>query len=194
MRSSAERPSGATSTSYSASASVFASRSRMLASSSTTRTRGRALPGTAGRAAAAAGVGREPPRGRWLSSQASMSRLRNRHWRPTRTAGIFPALISRYTVRRLTWRYSRTSSVVRNVSSIMLQRPADGDGQLDGEHGAPVWMVAGDDLAAVLLDDPVGDRQSEPGALADFLGRVKRFEDPRQRVFGNADAGVADRK
>ena len=36
-----------------------------------------------------------PLRGRWLSSQASMSRLRNRHCRPTRTAGILPALISR---------------------------------------------------------------------------------------------------
>ena len=36
-----------------------------------------------------------PPRGRWLSSQASMSRLRNRHCRPTRTAGILPALIRR---------------------------------------------------------------------------------------------------
>ena len=58
------------------------------------------------------------PFGRWLSSQASMSRLRKRHWRPTRTAGILPALISRYTVRKLTWRYSSTSSVVRNVSSI----------------------------------------------------------------------------
>ena len=39
---------------------------------------------------------------RWLSSHASISRFRNRHCRPTRTAGIFPALISRYTVRRLT--------------------------------------------------------------------------------------------
>ena len=31
-----------------------------------------------------------PPRSRWLSSQASMSRLRKRHWRPTRTAGNLP--------------------------------------------------------------------------------------------------------
>ena len=91
----------------------------MLASSSTTRTRGRVAPLAWRTGADAAGAGRDPPRGRWLSSQASMSRLRNRHWRPTRTAGILPALISRYTVRRLTWRYSRTSSVVRNVSSII---------------------------------------------------------------------------
>src|SRR6185295_5576044 len=151
MRSRADRPSGATSTSYSASANVLARRSRMLASSSTTSTRGRVVP-VAGRAGVA-GAGREPPRGRWLSSHASMSRLRNRHCRPTRTAGIFPALISRYTVRRLTWRYSRTSSVVRNVSSIIRQGPGDRDRQFDGEHGATVRMVGGDDLAAVLLHD-----------------------------------------
>ena len=94
------------------------------------RPRGGARPAAAATAAtgraAGAGAGLLAPRGRWLSSHASMSRLRKRHWRPTRTAGIFPALISRYTVRRLTWRYSRTSSVVRNVSSIMRQRPGDG--------------------------------------------------------------------
>ena len=42
-----------------------------------------------------------------------MSVFRNRHCRPTRTAGILPALMSQYTVRRLTWRYWRTSSVVQ---------------------------------------------------------------------------------
>src|SRR6059058_3905555 len=162
IRSSAERPSGATSTSYSASARVFASRSRMLASSSTTRTRGRALPGVAGRAGAGV-AGREPPRGRWLSSQASMSRLRNRHWRPTRTAGILPALINRYTVRRLTWRYSRTSSVVRNVSSIIDSCPPHSlqelHRQFNGEQGTALGVVGGDNLPAVILDDPVRDRQ-----------------------------------
>src|SRR5437773_10695763 len=153
----AVRPSGATSPSYSASASVFARRSRRLASPSTTSRGGRVVP-VAGRTGAAGAAGREPPRGRWLSSHASMSRLRNRHCRPTRTAGIFPALISRYTVRRLTWRYSRTSSVVRNVSSIMRQRPDRRRGrQFDGEHGTPFGVVGGDDLAAVLLHDAVSD-------------------------------------
>ena len=97
MRSSAERPSGATSTSYSSlSDSVFSSRSRMLASSSTTSTRLRVGPAAGRAAAAGAGAAwRGPPRGRWLSSHASMSRLRNRHCRPTRTAGILPALMSR---------------------------------------------------------------------------------------------------
>ena len=96
MRSSAERPSGATSTSYSASASVFDEQiadARLVVDDEHARARGAARGGRAG--AVAGGAGRAPPRGRWLSSQASMSRLRNRHWRPTRTAGILPALISR---------------------------------------------------------------------------------------------------
>ena len=59
-----------------------------------------ALPASGPRGADADGAEagdaeRAPPRGRWLSSHASMSRLRNRHCRPTRTAGIFPALIKR---------------------------------------------------------------------------------------------------
>ena len=73
-------------------ASVFDSISRMLDSSSTTSTRCRSggfdwrRPVSDGAAGGAA---------RWPSSQASMSRLRKRHCRPTRTAGIFPALIRR---------------------------------------------------------------------------------------------------
>src|SRR5258705_13677844 len=169
----------------------------MLASSPTTSTGGRT--GAAGRGEGAGpcggeGIvagGRAAPRGRWLSSQASMSRLRKRHWRPTRTAGIFPALISRYTVRRLTWRYSRTSSVVRNVSSIMRQRPdRRRSRQFDGEHGAPIGVVGGDDLPAVFLDDAVGDGQSQARAFANFLRRIKRFENARQGALGNPHAGI----
>ena len=37
----------------------------------------------------------------------------------------------------------------------------------------------------MLLDDPVGDREAEAGALADFLGREERIEDARQDVRGN---------
>ena len=168
----------------------------MLASSSTTSTRGRVAPLAWRTGAVAAGAGgAPPPRGRWLSSQASMSRLRNRHWRPTRTAGILPALISRYTVRRLTWRYSRTSSVVRNVSSIMRQRPGDGAiGNSTVNTAPPSAMIGGDDLAAMLLHDAVRDGQAEAGAFADFLGRVERLENARQRVLGNADAGIANRR
>ena len=36
----------------------------------------------------------------------------------------------------------------------------------------------------MLLDDAVGDRQAEAGALADVLGREERVEDARQDLFG----------
>ena len=39
------------------------------------------------------------------------------------------------------------------------------------------------DAPAVLLHDRVGDRQAEPGALPDLLGREERVEDPRHRIF-----------
>src|SRR5581483_9775015 len=121
-----------------------------------------------------------------------MSRFRNRHWRPTRTAGIFPALIRRYTVRRLTWRYSRTSSVVRNVSSIMRSAPRRRHRwKLDREDRAALGVITSGNVTAVLLHDAVGDREPQPGAFADFLGRVKRLEQPAQRFVGNAGAGVA---
>src|SRR6476646_10330189 len=173
IRSSAERPSGATSTSYSARASVLESRSRMLASSSTTSTRGRALP----------------PPGRGLSSQAPMSRLRKRHWRPTRTAGILPALIRRYTVRRLTCRYARTSSVVRKVSSIMLIR----DRQFHGEDGASVRMIGSRDPAAMLLDDSVRQREAQSDPLPNVLRREERLEDAWKRAIAESRAVIPQR-
>src|SRR6185503_4625225 len=166
----------------------------------TTSTLGRVAPVACRTGVVAAGAGRAPPpRGRWLSSQASMSRLRKRHWRPTRTAGILPALISRYTVRRLTWRYSRTSSVVRNVSSIIdwcptLHSSCGLHRQFDGENGAAPGMVGGDNLPAVILDDPVRDRQAQPGAFADFFRRVERLENVRQHVGREAAPRVPDRR
>jgi len=54
-------------------------------------------------------------------------------------------------------------------------------------------MVGGDDVPAMILHDAVGDRQPEARALSDFLRRVKRLEDVRQRRLGNAGSGVADR-
>ena len=43
----------------------------------------------------------------------------------------------------------------------------------------------------MLLDDAVNGRQTEAGALADFLGGEKRLEDARQIFRRNAAAGVA---
>src|SRR5438094_9975671 len=48
------------------------------------------------------------------------------------------------------------------------------------------------DLAAVLFDDLVDDRQTEPGPLSDGLGGEERIEDLRQHVSRDADAVVDD--
>ena len=45
--------------------------------------------------------------------------------------------------------------------------------QLDGEHGAALRMIRGDDLPAVLLHDAVGDGQPEAGALARLLSSCR---------------------
>ncbi len=48
-------------------------------------------------------------------------------------------------------------------------------------------------VAVVLVhDDPPGDVQPQPGALADRLGGEERLEDPRDDVGRDARAGVAD--
>src|SRR5262249_57791612 len=45
------------------------------------------------------------------------------------------------------------------------------------EHGAALGRALGSDLAPVLGDDLVADREAEPGALADRLGGEERVED-----------------
>src|SRR3972149_923392 len=47
------------------------------------------------------------------------------------------------------------------------------------------------DPAAVVLDDTVGDRQAEPGAV--LLGGKKGAEELLPVLLGDADAGVGDR-
>src|SRR3954469_13349795 len=47
------------------------------------------------------------------------------------------------------------------------------------------------DLAAVVLDDLLGERQTQPGAA--LLGREERLEQPRQLLAGDPDAVVLDR-
>ena len=44
-------------------------------------------------------------------------------------------------------------------------------------------MICGDDLAAVLLNDAVRDGQPEAGPFPDFLRRVERLENTRQRFL-----------
>ena len=48
------------------------------------------------------------------------------------------------------------------------------------------------DFAAVVVQNVVANRQTQPGAFADRLGGEKRIEDASQQMFGNAWAGVAD--
>ena len=70
---------------------------------------------------------------------------------------------------------------------------AGADRQLDGERRAAA--PAPDftrDPAAVLLDDRVGDGQAEAGALADFLRREERIEDPRLHVLRHPRPVVVD--
>ncbi len=44
----------------------------------------------------------------------------------------------------------------------------------------------------VLVDDPIDRGQAEPRALADFLRRKKRLENPGQRDLVHATSGVGD--
>ncbi len=53
-------------------------------------------------------------------------------------------------------------------------------------------MAVHHDTAAVLFDDFVNDEQTEPRALADFLGGEKGVEDPRQHFRRDAMTAVMD--
>ena len=64
--------------------------------------------------------------------------------------------------------------------------------QLHRERRAALRLRLERDAAAVLLDDRVGDRQPEAGALADLLGGEERIEDLRLHVFRHARPIVVD--
>src|SRR5947207_2173827 len=85
--------------------------------------------------------------------------------------------------------------------SSMVYRPSSAPLAMDDrqreEEGAPAVDRALDaDRAAVLLDDPLDDRQPQPGALTiGVLGRagtVERVEDVWHVVRRDADAAVLD--
>src|SRR2546422_4251049 len=50
----------------------------------------------------------------------------------------------------------------------------------DAKRCSAAAAVLRGDLTAEVTDDPRGDGEAEPGAVA--LGRVERLEDPRQRL------------
>src|SRR5262245_13172017 len=51
--------------------------------------------------------------------------------------------------------------------------------QINLETRAVANLAINLDMPAALLDDAVNRRQAKPGALADFLGRKKRFKNAR---------------
>ena len=85
----------------------------------------------------------------------------------------------------------------RVLTSRRAQRPASRRaalaqrGNREREAGALADRALAVDGAVVLLDDAVGDRQPEPGALADGLGGEERIVDAGQ-VLGRMPAPVSD--
>ncbi len=68
------------------------------------------------------------------------------------------------------------------------------DRQIDRESGAAAGLTLGRDEAPILLDDAVDGRQTQPGPLADVLGREERLEDVRAGGLIHALAVVAHRE
>src|SRR5262245_16375864 len=101
----------------------------------------------------------------------------------------YPERLSSLPVRRRKVSSSSTSNSV--VSDIASSRP--GGGQLDDEPRAVAVLALHANGAAMASDDAMGDREAEPGALADRLGGEERIPDAIQVILGNARAGVFDR-
>ena len=59
------------------------------------------------------------------------------------------------------------------------------------DRRTPVWLAVHPDIAAALLDDPVGRRQTEPGALVGTLGSEERVECPAAHRGAHPAAVVA---
>ena len=66
--------------------------------------------------------------------------------------------------------------------------------QVDAERGAAPELAVHRDAAAEVGDDAVHQRQPEPGADADLLGREERIEDALEHLRRDAAAGIADRE
>src|ERR1700726_5292519 len=60
------------------------------------------------------------------------------------------------------------------------------------KFGASANLAADLDLPAVIGNDPVDDREPEPGAFADLFCRKEWLEDPILRFGIHAAAGIGD--
>ena len=165
----------------------------MLASSSTTRTRGRAVP-VAGRGPAPAAAGAARAAARALAVEpgvdvalAEAPLAADAHRR--NLAGLDqPVDGAKIDLEVLQDLFGGEKRFVNHA--LASRRRCAGSSTVN--TAPPSGWFAADDLPAVLLDDAVGDRQPEAGALADLLRRVERLEDARQRVSrGMPVAGVA---
>ena len=58
------------------------------------------------------------------------------------------------------------------------------------ESGCPAGDAFDFQAAAVILNHAVGDRKTQPRAIADILGREERVEDLRQDLIGDPAAVV----
>ncbi len=66
-------------------------------------------------------------------------------------------------------------------------------GQAQGEAAAFAKLAFNQHFTARLLGKPEYLRQTQPGALADTLGGIERFEDQAQFFLGNTCAGIGQR-
>ena len=79
----------------------------------------------------------------------------------------------------------RQRSRHRRLRDRLVARPGRDCGrQRDPERRAAPDLAVRRDLAAERTDDAVADREAEPGALADRLGREERLEDAARRCSG----------
>src|SRR5438552_18866249 len=81
--------------------------------------------------------------------------------------------------------------MLRSALTTRARRAGMAGGKVQRDRRAEAWRAAHVDLAAVLLDDPVDERESEPGPLR--LRGEERLEDVGQVVGPDALAVVGDR-
>src|SRR5438094_4584285 len=91
---------------------------------------------------------------------------------------------------------STTRTVAGSLTDVSSRRRRSGrpprQRQPDREGRPAARRALGADVAAVLLDDLVADREPQPGAFADGLRREEGIEDAAEHVGRDAGPGVAD--
>ena len=68
------------------------------------------------------------------------------------------------------------------------------DRQFHCEYRATIRVVVRGDPAPVLLDDSVGERESQPDSMADIPCCVEGLEDARKRIIAEPGSGIPHRR